>query len=161
MNAEYKKLDPRIELPAGEYYIGDPCYVLPDEEWLDALESTGYFGLYPDVSSISNTDRYAPKELQNGVFSRDGVLFAVSSTESGDGEYPVEWNGKIGSCGVDSGDISAIPMEIIDVDAVNADYPGGIKGLGVIHTFANPFTVQYVDGTIRFGPVHVLTGDDD
>jgi hypothetical protein len=35
----------RVEVlvPAGQYVIGDPCYAVPDEDWLPLLETCNYF----------------------------------------------------------------------------------------------------------------------
>lgn len=27
-----------IDYPAGEYYVGDPCYVIPNNDWIDFLD---------------------------------------------------------------------------------------------------------------------------
>ena len=32
-----------VEVPAGRYILGDPCYAVPDSEWMELLESCNYF----------------------------------------------------------------------------------------------------------------------
>lgn len=175
MSAQYTILDPRISLPPGKYFLGDPCYVLPSNEWHDALDQTHYFNLYPNREEMeSGQHHYNDRHLQNGVFTRNGVMFAVSSTAHGDGEYPCldRFGNKIGSCGVDAGLIGAIPLDMIDVAAVTAAYPHmaerhdyefnrdacievhGKKilwGLGCLVEFKYPFTISYDNGLISFG----------
>lgn len=154
----YLILDPRSLLPPGEYYIGDPCYVIRDEDWMDCLEETAYFNMLEP-----GTERkYRPSDLQNGVFSfEDGneiqYRFAGSSTKYGDGCYPCRENGmQLGECGVDAGLIAAVPVAM--VEAVGE--PSGLD-LGVLHTFEHPFNIGYDDGVISFGHVKVITCDED
>lgn len=144
-------------LPKGKYYIGDPCYVIDDDEWMDALQSTRYFNLFVNGDCEGE---YNEKDDQHGVFERDGTLFAVSSTAYGDGEYPcVSLGSLVGTCGVDAGLIGAIPLEMIDLDAVNKNYSQGIEGLGCVVEFAHPFNIEVSDGLIDFGEFSVETGD--
>ena len=136
-----------VFLPPGKYFICDPCYVLPDDEWSQALDSTGFFGLYKEKG------KYNVREHQHGVFSRNGILFAVSSTAHGDGVYPVYVNAKLVKgvdCSVDAGIIGAIPVGISAV--ANLD-----PLLGYIHIFTEPFTIKYHNGDIIFGDVTVKT----
>ena len=32
-----------VEVPAGTYFLGDPCYAVPDSEWDGLLARTGFF----------------------------------------------------------------------------------------------------------------------
>jgi hypothetical protein len=155
--SDYSIEDRTTQLPAGTYYIGDPCYVIPDEQWMEAREETLYFGLFPDPAEMNKGEHnYNPKHLMNGVFRYKEWLFAVSSTDFGDGCYPCidcTTGAVLGKCGVDAGMIGAIPIEMVmdfDEDA----------GLGVEHIFKQSFRLDYVDGTICFGNVEVITGDD-
>lgn len=34
-----------VLVPAGEYWLGDPCYAVPDELWDSLLESSDFFNL--------------------------------------------------------------------------------------------------------------------
>lgn len=78
------------QLEAGEYYIGDPCYVIADEEWDDFL------------------DVFISKD--SGFFEYKGHRFFVSSTAYGDGSYEDNFNN---TYPVDAGLIGAIPMELV------------------------------------------------
>jgi len=165
MMAKYSIEDPRASLPPGRYYIGDPCYVIKDEEWSDALEGTHYFGLFASGEAATNR-AYNDKHLMNGVFSyhidtgiedSKSYLLAASSTEYGDGSYNCYDGGcYLGECGVDAGLIAAIPAEMIEEYGTES----GLE-LGVVHEFKRPFTVGYSDGIISFGDVQVNTGDED
>lgn len=159
----YSVIDPRSALPPGDYYIGDPCYVIHDYDWMNALEGTRYFGLFDsDEAMNSGEHKYAPANMRCGVFmvkTNDGkeFLLGASQTKHGDGEYPCEDHGvEIGKCPVDAGLISAIPMEFIKRYGV-------LDSLGVQYHFKRPFHVHYSDdtGAIKFGNITVLTGDDD
>jgi hypothetical protein len=152
MSIKFNILDPRTELPPGQYYIGDPCYVI--EEWEQALDETRYFNLFVDHTRKV----YNEHALQNGVFRyiHNGIdyMFAVSSTMWGDGEYPVvDWRGKtLGYCGVDVGMIGAIPVEMIRHHGLHKHL-----NLGVIYEFKYPFNIRFDDGTISFSSVFVYT----
>ena len=154
----YSICDPRELLPAGEYYIGDPCYVIKDDEWSDCLDGTHYFGLLYDLT----TREYRPSHMQNGVFLATykdmQFKFAGSSTKYGDGCYPVrdDEGNELGECGVDAGLIAAIPVSMIETCGEKS----GLE-LGVIHEFGLPFSISYDDGVIKFGRVKVITCDED
>jgi len=76
-------------LPAGEYYIGDPCYVI--EAWDDFLEP------FWDTNG-------------GGIFDFDGYDCCVFQTQYGDGRYPAS-DGS--SLPVDAGIIGAIPAVLM------------------------------------------------
>ena len=158
--AKYEIMDPRLTLEPGEYYIGDPCYVIPDSEWSDALDATRFFNLFP--KSGLRGGEYNPKDLQNGVFARNGVPFAVSTTAYGDGEYPCRYRGEeVGRCCVDAGMIAAIPVSMIDMAEFKKSYGDrGLDDLGCVVDI-DEFRVEYDDGTIRFGDIEVETDDDE
>ena len=158
---KYSILKQRSPLPAGTYYIGDPCYVIKDDEWMQALEETNYFNMFPSKAATRDHE-YNKSGTQYGVFSYEihGIngkyVFAASSTAYGDGEYHCEKDGStIGMCGVDAGLIAAIPIEMIE------DY-GDDSGLdlGLVYDFDHDFYINYSDGAIGFGDVIVHTEDD-
>ena len=127
-----------VTLPAGEYYIGDPCYVIHDDEWMPFLEANG----------LLDNDGFHP-----ACEYHDKPCF-VSSTMYGDGTYPV-W-GPVGQkpIGVDAGLLSAVPSDLV------ADR-GEAERLGFFVTFAEDFACGWEDGTIIFGDYRIATGDDD
>lgn len=74
------------KLPAGKYYIGDPCYVICNDRWDEFCT--------------------AMWDTKDSVFDFDGYDVGVLSTKWGDGCYLAS-NGA--SLGVDAGVIGAIP----------------------------------------------------
>ena len=82
-----------MKLKPGKYFVGDPCYVKPnDHYWLDFCDSTEYF-------------------------ERDGVTIASAGTAFGDGIYN-DQEGR--SYCVDSGLIGATSLDhITDKDVLN------------------------------------------
>ena len=79
-----------LMLPPGDYYLGDPCYVVQD--WEDFLTEFWKF------------DR-------GGVFKFQGKTCAAFYTKYGDGQYEVV-EGAWGTLPVDAGMIGMIPMSI-------------------------------------------------
>lgn len=159
---KYSISEPRLNLPAGTYYVGDPCYVIKDEEWMQALDETNYFNVFASPEAVLKAE-YNPKHLMNGVFlyhvEGDDPPFhlAASITKYGDGEYPCKESGsEIGTCGVDAGLIAVIPVAMIE----KYGQESGLA-LGVIHQFNTSFGIRYSDGTISFGDVSVYTNDDE
>lgn len=124
-------------MPAGRYYVGDPCYVLGDEYdvFLDALwkaEEAKGTGPRPGA----------------GQFEWAGAQLAVFSTAYGDGYY-FDREGR--GYSVDAGIIGAIPAGLVE--------PGKGDG-GHFIEFKSPFEVSWRDGTLIFGDVEIHTGED-
>lgn len=121
------------KLKAGEYFIGDPCYVVKDELW----------GEYCDKSF----------EFQvGGVFTIQGAEVFYSSTMYGDGcYYDDNWN----DYPVDAGIIGATPLDKgITVDEIRDD-------LGVIVEMHEDFTCEIRNdrGEIIIDDIVIYTGD--
>lgn len=133
--------------PRGNYYIGDPCYVIPDENdaWDELIDNTGFFGLHTKDSKgddIVNWD--------DGVFLYKGCKCFASGTAYGDGLYSS--NIKT-SFPVDAGLIGIIPLDIIISDKKVND---SIK-LGAVRYFDNEFEVSEKDGIFYFGNIRINT----
>jgi len=77
-------------MPAGKYYLGDPCYVIEGERWNEFL---GEFWV-----------------LSPGIFTFDNFECCAFYTKWGDGCYRSSEGHLLG---VDAGMIGIIPMEII------------------------------------------------
>jgi hypothetical protein len=77
------------KLPAGKYYIGDPCYVI-DERWDEFL------------APYWETDN-------GGVFDFSGREVCAFGTQYGDGAFPCS-DGSV--LGVDAGIIGAVPLDL-------------------------------------------------
>ena len=114
-----------MHLKAGDYYIGDLCYVLSDEDY-DAL-----------VKLIISSNKEARWE---GYFK--GYRVFVAPTCYGDGVYADNDGDEYF---VDSGTIGIVPEELIDSNN-RAD-------LGQIIEFRTDFEVSYDDGIFIFGDV--------
>ena len=120
------------KLPAGEYYIGDPCYVINGSDWDEFL---GPFW------ALDN---------HGGIFDFEGHPVCAFYTKYGDGCFEAS-NGALLS--VDAGMIGAVPMELVK---------GGDMTLGTEVYFNEPFEcVRDYDGRLHFGDFSVMTGDED
>jgi len=113
-------------LPAGEYYIGDLCYVFSHPKWDELLAATNY---------LQNDD---------GVFQFGNILLACYGTAYGDGTYAD--NNLDVEIGVDSGTIGCMLLTDIEPEMLDR-----AKECGAIYTFTKPFKTYEEDGTIRFG----------
>ena len=128
-----------MSMPAGKYYIGDLCYVMTDDEWLEFCDIT-----------IKGT------QVIDGEFQlKDGRRFATYGTAYGDGVYHDQYGH---SYSVDAGLIGCIKVE--DIRANNYD---NLLDLGSIMEFDNSFATSGGrgetdwEGTIQFGHVMVET----
>jgi hypothetical protein len=127
-----------MKLAAGEYYIGDPCYILDEDQYDVLLTETQFF--------------------MQGSVDRGGVMFdkvtgkyfSVFSTKYGDGCY----RGNNGfTYGVDAGCISCIPVEMVSEPRYDTDVTAV--------QFDRDFEVRYDDGLIVFGDVVINTDPDE
>ena len=119
------------KLPAGNYYIGDLCYVVENWEEYHQL-------FFPNDGS---------DDQHIGVFTNsEGVKFANYGTAFGDGIYYDEERNEYA---VDSGSIGCIPIEAIQEP----------HALGNVVYFPVEFDCEYIEssGTIRIGDVFIDT----
>ena len=129
-------------MPAGDYYVGDLCYVMTDDEWDEFCSITIKGG----------------KCLEGEFTMNDGRQFATYGTAWGDGVYQ-DQNG--GQYSVDAGLIGCIKVQDI-----KAKKYGDIAELGKIHTFQHDFTTHGGradpdwDGVISIGHIHIKTDSD-
>ena len=90
----------QVQIPAGEYWLSDPCYTIKDEDWIPWLEACNYTEEDNLVGVIPGTD-----------FSAVGFR-----TAWGDGVYPLQqeagydWK-DVAELGVDAGLIGFVPCE--------------------------------------------------
>lgn len=125
-------------MPAGEYYVGDLCYVM-DEDWDEVL------------SLIIKGN-----EVLDGEFSlKDGRRFAIYSTAWGDGGYYDQFGNEYG---VDAGSIGCILVSDIREEDL-----GNLNDLGTVHSFPTDFVTAggrgraNWDGVIMIGRVKIET----
>ena len=122
-------------LDKGAYYIGDPCYVIPDEDWEVWLNNCNY------------------REEMNlfGVVPHSDLVACGFSTAFGDGLYLLEklaysgyrsnWE-VVAEIPVDAGMIGFVPVDSVPA----SDRPD----LNHVHTFEHPVDVTWEDGNIIF-----------
>ena len=132
-------------MPAGEYYIGDLCYVMTSEEWLEVCDLT-----------------IQDSRLIEGEFQlKDGRKFAMYSTAYGDGTYHDHYGF---SYSVDSGSIGCI--RTVDIKANK--YPSlgdtqDLLDLGAVQSFDTDFVTgggrgePGWEGLIQFGHIVIET----
>ena len=119
------------EFPPGVYYIGDPCYVIPGEQWDE----------YIDVVSAESND--------TGMFH--GSPTWSHYTAHGDGEY---YNGSRSmALPVDSGTIGVVPEALWAANLSEDD----IAQLGYIFTSKSGFKAHYNNGVFTIGRFKINT----
>jgi hypothetical protein len=122
--------------PAGEYYIGDLCYVM-HAEWLE-------------VCDLMFTD--ADDMVEGELTLSDGRNIFLASTAYGDGTYN---DNKGNYYPVDSGSIGVIAVQdISDADRENISS-------GAVHTFETEFNIIAQAGLFDFGGVVIDTAYED
>lgn len=129
-----------MTLKAGKYWIGDPCYVLKEENgfnWIDVLNESSYF--------------HNRKDGDYTVTKSDGGKFQMAcyGTAHGDGSFFDENENEYW---VDAGMISAIPAEAL---SEGADLQGGHL-IDVDHDFE----FKYWAGDIFIAGVLKIKTDD-
>jgi len=126
----------RIKLPAGKYFISDPCYVVPDEYWMDVLEESDYF------------PRSEGGEANFNYKSKNHKVWA-GGTAWGDGCYR---SNEYREYGVDSGCIGITEWSQELEDLLASKYGRQVTNgsLCRIKEFKNPFTITIDNGRFRF-----------
>lgn len=117
-----------VIIPAGKYYLGDPCYSVPDSEWMDLGATCDWF--------------------ENPVGTlRDGTKIYAMSTAWGDGEF----RGSDGFYyGVDAGIIGLVPVTVkLDDDFM----PELVK----VVEFDHPVMMFEDKGVLHFGHISIDT----
>ena len=135
-------------LEPGEYIIGDPCYVIPDDSWAPFLSAAKSFD--GESEGLESDDMIGDFTTHDGRTAQ-ALAFA---TMYGDGTYTDE-HGR--AYGVDAGLIG-----IVLASDVGPKEVGEIAGHGLSHrvTFTAPFTCSIGhDGKLFFGDVTIDTGE--
>ena len=124
-------------LPAGRYWIGDPCYYVNDDNWHEVCEQC----FKPD-----NDDR-------DGIWIElENLRFILIGTAYGDGVYELKRFGTIvANLGVDAGCLSIIPTTT----------PPGNFCDGYVVEMKKPFTADASKGNFTFGEYSVITDGSD
>lgn len=107
VQTDFPAKKPVIDMNCGKVWVGDPCYVVPDDmwgSWCDAYEK--YEKANPDLP------RCYIAECEDGETDHK---FYTWSTAYGDGSYRLFVNdSQIALLGVDAGTLSVIPMPLIE-----------------------------------------------
>ena len=136
MSRSMQSFTSKTILPAGSYYVGDPCYAIPysskhGDLWEKYLNATGKGAWILEAEVL-------------------GFNVVASTTWCGDGCY-------LGSDGneypVDAGLIGVVPKELVD------KLEKRIDGMHLVE-FKHPFRVEYDNGLIAIGHVKIQTRDD-
>lgn len=123
-----------VTVPQGTYILGDPCYVISNDdwdEWLRRPTEYGYGGVLP------------------------GGHFAIGfKTQFGDGLYPAfRPGGNVATLPVDAGLVGLVPLAY-DPSELHA-------ALNTRVVFDAPtLCTRYPNGLMQFGDWFVSTGDD-
>jgi hypothetical protein len=120
-----------VAVPAGRYFLGDPCYAVPDEHWSDLLASCEIFD--KPVGAVAGTE-----VLAFGTFY-------------GDGTYPDQC-GRLYS--VDAGLIGLTPAAF--ATKYDALY---LSKLGQWVEFDEDVVAETEGGLLSFGPYVIQTAD--
>lgn len=125
-----------ITMPPGTYYVGDPCYAVPNERWEEWLEAADY----------RRQHQYLLAEI-------DGRPVVGINTAFGDGTY-LDEDGR--EYPVDAGLIGATPAELVDADPRASGI--WLEGLHRIR-FETPFECRYDKdtGDIWIGLIRIAT----
>ena len=90
-------------------WIGDPCYVFPEEKWSDWCDKL--FAWEKERFGDGRREHYVGKTVHAAL----GYKWYSWSTAFGDGTYPLFIDDKIvAKLGVDAGTLSIIPMGLIN-----------------------------------------------
>ena len=119
----------KVSMPAGTYIVGDPCYSISDERWMEWLERANY----------ENSD-ILEAEL-------DGYKCLGLGTMYGDGMYR-DNEGHV--YGVDAGLIGLVPIALC---------PDHDPHLRVVKFNTDFTCYRGKSGRLRFGSIVIQTGD--
>lgn len=131
-------------LPAGDYYMGDPCYVL-GPIWDDVCAA-----MFQGTNSG-----------HDGVYRLGDLgLAAIAGTAHGDGVY-ISNDGS--EFGVDAGCLSVVSFEAVAlVNNIHlSEVEGFIENFGAAYNFEDDFYCDVQGGVITFDDVVINTDDDE
>ncbi len=124
-----------VTVPAGRYFLGDPCYAVPNEYWTPLLESCDFFDGSP-------------------VGQANGAQVLAFGTAWGDGTY----NDQHGNCyPVDAGLIGLTPIALAQQ---HPDFET-LESLGHFVDFERSTTCTKKAGVLTFGNYAIDTDESD
>ena len=147
-------------LPAGTYYLTDPCYLIKEDKWSDFLDKV----LYPNgVYKRDTNDEYV-------IINYMGVTACIFNTKYGDGTYEFHIARDIGTriknlrlsrshnsneISVDSGLIGLIRVSNYWRNSIPLDESGMI-----LLSCGNSIECYIHDGVMHFGDIVIDTKCD-
>ena len=140
MNTKDLRID---SIPAGVYYIGDPCYPFSSGDgWDEILEESDYF--------------------DKPVIMYKGHAVGAFSTAYGDGSYIGNMpESRAHEFPVDSGLIGFVSINLMPPDFI-ARIRAGDEKCGVLVEFTEPWSAaSWNDGMIRIGRTFIDTAQND
>lgn len=128
-------------MPAGKYYVGDLCYLLPDDIYEQYVGSFNHDGEAVDI-----------KAGRRKVFSA-----FVASTAYGDGGYSDNAGGEYS---VDAGILGVV--QLLSADLIAKAKEEDAAGMAKVIDFPEDFRVNRdEDGTFTFGHLTIVTDGSD
>ena len=124
----------KVSIPAGKYWLGDPCYAVPQDLWMDLLNSCEFFTENP-VGTVTGSDGGKYHVLGFGTAYGDGCY-----ADQFGNEYPV-----------DAGLIGLVPVGLVE------SYPQGCR----LVEFTEDTLCTWFDGAMKFGGYRINTRDDE
>jgi len=132
-------------IPEGEYYFGDPCYVVPRDKWSELISL-----IYSDgVADFNDKENMRAVEVDDDKFYMFGTLY-------GDGEYPLySTDSETVFLPVDSGTLSIIPMNLIKKWQAEEK----AKNMGTFVKLPNTSTLHLSEGVLDIdgGALSIVT----
>lgn len=141
MTFERVDVTQKVIVPAGTYMVGDPCYNVPNERWMEWLEAADF--------------RDKPREHVL-VAELDGYPIVGVSTATGDGSYFDQTNREYG---VDAGMIGLVPFAFASMKYGMSDQQ---EAAGIAHKIVFDESVEcyYDKGVIHIGSLAIDTGPE-
>lgn len=151
----------RQKLPKGWYMITDPCYVLSREDYEKVILKN--LSVKKMIEVTESGDKNEMEQL-NEMFNSNGILehkehkLFNHGTYIGDGEY---LDNEELNYFVDSGQLSCVPIEIIEDEIFGREFKKMINvGGRRLEHFKEDFECSYDDGTFQFGDISIDTKGD-
>lgn len=149
-----------MKFPPGTYYVGDPCYAIPDQDWTDFCD------LLFSFKGSGHNPSDGKELVEDGFgFEFSGEQVWCADTKYGDGGYHDQDRREYS---VDAGMIGVVPTTLIVPEPGSEATHDPRKGTdthvegGHMIEFTEEFTVERINGSlIRIGNIKIETDDGD
>jgi hypothetical protein len=147
--------DSGVKIPDGKAWIGDPCYVFPDNYWSNLCNL-----MFAPNSNIPTVNDKDGAEVAVEIDGKE-YKFWIISTAFGDGVFNLTKDGVAinTELGVDAGLLSVIPLNVLDAWGGTEDHLGATVELkkAVLKANDGNFTLQSPTGEFQV----ITDGSDD